>query len=107
MTKKFESIADNDAELDALQNSPSVAFAFGGVKGTMTQEEHDRRKVKSKKVSISLPEDLYDDISIAASMQQMNVSKTIQEAVRRYLDDGKIKEIVAKYKEMQAQISKV
>lgn len=97
--KKLPSLADDNglAEMSAGNDN----FNFGGITGTMTQEEHERKKFRSKKISVSLPEDILDDLQKTASIQRLNTSQAIQLAVRQYLDDPEMKKLIDKYNSLQ------
>ena len=97
--KALPSLADAE-ELTQIATTGDD-FNFGGITGTMTQEEHERKKIRSKKISISLPEDVLDDLQKVASIRRMNTSQAIQLAVRQYLNNPEMKKLIDKYNAFQ------
>ena len=102
--KKFESLAEDDKDLERLATEDPDDFMYDGIAGTQTQEERKRKKdgIKAKKVSVSLPEDMYAKVCAAARIQNMNVSKTIQAALKNYLALPRVKEYVKQFEGAQA-----
>ena len=100
MAKKILPSLADDNELTQMSTNNND-FNFGGITGTMTQEEHERKKIHSKKLSISLPEDMLDDLQKAASIQRLNTSQAIQFAVREYLNKPEVKNLIDKFNALQ------
>lgn len=106
--KKFRSLSEEDQDLDKLEDEQVEDFAFDGIQGTQTEEEHARKKagVKAKKMGFSLPADLYDDLMDAAHFHGISVSKMIQIALKAYFSRPKEREGIKQYREAQAAAAK-